>query len=288
MILEHKTIHLFGHLLFEKAIIVPPFARSNPMPNEACFLYVLDGTYQSISEEESLRVHMGEAVLMKCGNYLGHMLAGGDKDRYEAMAVHFYPEVMKKVYSDKLPSFLMDNEYDFSTNMVKVKASILVKKYIESVLFYFENPELVSEEILILKLKEIVLLLLQTENAPGIIEVFHNLFNPRTVSFKEVVEAHLFTSMTIPELAGLTNLSVSSFKREFTRIYNDSPARYRTKKRIERAQQLLSVSETSIGDIAFETGFNDVAHFSKIFKSSTGISPTAYRLSQSDKKLDQS
>lgn len=287
MIQDHKAINLFGHLLFEKAILKTPFSRSVPMPNEACFLYILDGRYHAISEEDSFLAEAEEAVLMKCGNYMGHMLSKKSEHRYEAVAVHFYPEVMKKVYADAPPSFLTDTSFTFSRNMVKMEASILIRKYIESLLFYFENPELVSEEILILKLKEIVLLLLQTKNAPQVIEVFNNLFNPRTFTFKEVVEAHIFTSISISELAQLTNLSLSSFKRTFAQVYDDTPARFRTKRRIEKAKQLLALSENSIGHIAFEVGFLDVAHFSKVFKSVAGVSPSTFRLNRTDKKLDR-
>jgi len=287
MIQDHKTINLFGHLLFEKAIITTPFSRAVPMPNEACFLYIQDGAYHAVSEEESFMASPEEAVLMKCGNYLGQMLSYKEGNRYEAIAVHFYPEVMKKVYADSPPSFLTENVDSTTRNMVKLEASILIRKYIDGLLFYFENPELVSEEILILKLKEIVLLLLQTKNAPQVIEVFNNLFNPRTFTFKEIVEAHIFTSISIAELAQLANLSLSSFKRTFSQIYSDTPARYRTKKRIEKAQQLLVLTQDAIGDIAFEVGFQDVAHFSRVFKSTTGTSPSAYRLNQSGKRLNE-
>ena len=286
MILERKTIDLFGRLLFEKVVIVAPFKKPNPMPQEACFLYVLEGAYNSISEEESLVVKKDEAVLMKCGNYLSQMIATTSDRRYEAIAVHFFPDVLKKVYENDLPKFLKENTRPAERNMVRVEASMLVQKYIESLLFYFENPQLVNEEILVLKLKEIILLLLQTENAPGIIEVLSNLFNPREFGFKEVVDAHIFSPVTVSELAGLTHLSLSSFKREFARLYGDSPARYFRKKKIDKAKDLLVVSDKLIGDIAFECGFNDVANFSKAFKLHAGISPSEYRMNRKDKILD--
>ena len=287
MILEHKTINLFGKLLFEKAVIQAPHRKPNPMPQEACFLYVLEGATNNISEEESLLVKKDEAVLMKCGSYLSQMVSTAADRRYAAVAVHFYPEVLKKVYGNEVPAFLKENR-GFDRNMVRVEASILVQKYIESLLFYFENPQLVSEDILILKLKEIILLLIQTENAPHVLEVLSNLFNPREYSFKEVIDAHIFSTVTVSELADLTHLSLSSFKREFARLYDDSPARYFRRKRLEKAQALLAVSNESIGDIAFECGFSDMAYFSKIFKSHTGFSPSAFRMNQTDKKLDES
>ena len=80
------------------------------------------------------------------------------------MTIHFHPEMLKKAYGDSLPSFLKKPIDDSQNFMVHVKASELVKKYIEGVLFYVENEQLVTEEILVLKLKEIILLLLQTDN----------------------------------------------------------------------------------------------------------------------------
>ncbi len=76
MIIDYKTIDLFGIMLFETVILKPPFKKPNPMPNEACFLYIIEGEYDSVSENEQLRIHTEESVLMKCGNYLSTTLVG--------------------------------------------------------------------------------------------------------------------------------------------------------------------------------------------------------------------
>jgi transcriptional regulator GlxA family with amidase domain len=124
-----------------------------------------------------------------------------------------------------------------------MKATILVRKYIESILFYFENPQLVTEDILILKLKEIILLLLQTGDSPRVIEILTNLFSEKIFSFKEVIEAHICSHLTIQELVTLTHHSLSSFKRKFKQIYSDTPANYLRARRLEKARQLLSISD---------------------------------------------
>ncbi len=59
----------------------------------------------------------------------------------------------------------------------------------------------------------------------------------------------------------LANLSLSSFKREFRRVFNDSPARYLKHKKLERARQLLEKTYRRIKEIAFECGFEDFPHF---------------------------
>ncbi|HED38107.1 MAG TPA: AraC family transcriptional regulator [Ignavibacteria bacterium] len=286
MIVEYKTIELFGKMLFEKVILIPPFKKKNPMPNEACFLYIMDGEYNSISEKEQLRIKADEAVLMKCGSYLSQMYTSKTSKRYEAVAVHFYPDILKKVYDNKLPNFLKTEKGNSElTGMGKINSDLLISKYIESILLYFENPSLVDEEILILKLKEIILLLNQTKNAPVIHSILSNLFNPTTYSFREIIDAHIYSTISLSELSELTNMSLSTFKREFKKIYNNSPAVYIKDKKLTKAKELLSVSKLRVSDVTFDSGFNNVAHFSKSFKQKFGITPSNYQLTHLNKPL---
>ena len=282
MVIEHRIINLFGKKVFEKAIVTPPFKNPNPLPNEACFLYVLEGGNNSYSEEEHITLQQDEAVLMKCGNYMYEGIPDKDTGRGGIVAIHFHPEVLEKIYKNEVPAFLKKKELiPFRANMVAVKSEILINKYIESLLFYFENPGLVNEALLILKFKEIILLLLNTKDAPAIIEIMHNLFSPKSFSLKQMVEAHIFSPITIPDLARLTNNSLSSFKREFKKIYHDSPANYIKIKRLEKAAELLTVSDESISSIAYDCQFNDIAHFSNSFNAKYKCSPSQYRLDQS-------
>ncbi|MGH1336576.1 MAG: helix-turn-helix domain-containing protein [Aureispira sp.] len=277
MIIDYKTLELFGKMIFETVTLEPPFKKTNPMPNEACFLYIIEGEYDSTSEKEQLRIQTEESVLMKCGNYLSSMLQSKQSEKYQALAVHFYPEVLLKIYENKLPSFLKEKQSE-EIGMSKLNSDILIRKYIESILFYFENPNLVNEDILILKLKEIILLLKQTKNAPAIHNILSNLFTPSSYLFREVIEAHYFSNISLEELAQLTNQSLSTFKRAFKKLYKTSPATYLRDKKLEKAVELLETTNWRATDIAYDCGFGDVSHFSKTFKNKYGVSPTAYKL----------
>lgn len=279
MIIDYNRIDLFGKMLFEKAIIKPPLKKRNPMTNEACFLHIRQGTYNSISEDEFLNVLKHQSVLMKCGNFLGQMLPDKETGLYEAVAVHFHPEVLQKIYADNLPKFLANNKNRITpSNMALVKASIPVEKYVEDVLFYFENPQLANEEILVLKIKEIILLLMQTQNAPNVLQILDNLFTKRTIDFKTTVESHLFSEISLTELAQLNSMSLSSFKRKFKAVYNTTPMQYISLCRLQKSKHLLAISEESIANIAHSCGFKTINHFSKKFKESVGVSPSIYRM----------
>ena len=150
-------------------------------------------------------------------------------------------------------------------------------------LFYFDNPSLVDEEILVLKLKEIILLLKQTKNAPVIQQILSQLFSPATFAFKQVIEDNIYTHLSSEQLALLTNLSASSFKREFKKIYDDTPSNYFKNKRLERAAELLIISDERITNISFNCVFSNLARFSKCFHQKFNTSATEYRLNKISK-----
>ena len=73
MITERKQYQLFGKIIFEKVTIEAPFKIPNPMPNEACFLYMLEGQIDYKTQLQSISIPVNEAVLLKCGNYFSQM-----------------------------------------------------------------------------------------------------------------------------------------------------------------------------------------------------------------------
>ncbi len=288
MILDRKTYELYGKKLIEKLVIAAPFQIPGPMAEEACFLYVIEGEIKYQMEGIHINVPAKDAVLLKCGNYFGQMINTRAASKQEVIIVHFHPEILKIVYDRALPKILqVPGIINIRIKLEKINNELLIQKYIEGLLFYFDNPSLVNEEILVLKLKEIVLLLAQTKNAPVIQQILSQLFSPNMYSFKQIVDENIFNQSSTDKLARLTNLSTSSFKREFKKIYDDTPSNYFKNKRLEKAAELLSVSDERITDISYKCGFNDLAHFSKCFHDKYNLSPTAYRLNQKNKFLNQ-
>ncbi|MDF1518813.1 MAG: helix-turn-helix transcriptional regulator [Lutibacter sp.] len=74
--------------------------------------------------------------------------------------------------------------------------------------------------------------------------------------------------------------NAAKFKREFKKNYNDSPANYLRNKKLDKAAELLLVSEERITDIAFDCGFNGLANFSTLFHDKFGCAPSSFRLAQ--------
>jgi hypothetical protein len=242
VVTDYKKIELYGKPLIHKVILKSPFEFEFPISDYACFLFSLKGDLQFHIHEKNVIVPTNYSLLLNCINTVKKIgNAHPDMDN-EIVVINFHPDILKKIYERDVP-FLLQQPKNSVTNQSseKINNDFLIQKYIEGLLFYFENPSLVHEEILILKLKEIILLLSQTKNAETIQVILSQLFSPITYTFRQVIDGNIFSQGGIEELARKTNLSISSFKREFSKLYNDSPANYIKTKRLEKAAELLLV-----------------------------------------------
>jgi AraC family transcriptional regulator, exoenzyme S synthesis regulatory protein ExsA len=281
MILDHKQYDLFGKPLLEIIELKPPFDFTFPMADNACFHYMLENEMHYRIDEKEVGISARESVLLNCRSVGNTMSNANTANNNKVVIVHFHPGILKKIYDRELPKLLQQPKNPVSNKTSeRISNDFLIQKYIEGLLFYFNNPALVNEDMLVLKLKEIILLLSQTNHAEAIQMILSQLFSPTVYSFKQIIEANLFSSITMEELADYCNLSLSSFKREFAKIYNDTPANYIKTKRLEKATELLLVSSNPISAIAFECGFNDLSNFTKSFRDKYNVAPSKYKLSQ--------
>ncbi len=280
MIIEHKTIELFDKKVFEKIVVSDKLKNHNPIPNEGCFFYILDGINNSISEKENVVLKKDDGVLMKCGNYLYQGIPNKQSQRLSFIVIHIYPEIIEKIYTLNSPLFSKNSSTLYQdSNLSAIRGNRFVKNYMESILLYFEKPEMINESLMTVKFKEFIELILNTKDAPEIKQIIHNLFKTNAVTFKETVKAHIFSEITIADLAMLTNCSLATFKRKFKESFNDTPQNYFINKRLERSAKRLRYSDKSIGEIAYDCLFKNTSHFSTVFNKKYNLSPSQYRKS---------
>ncbi len=244
---------------------------------------MLNGEMQYQFDGDPINIPADYSLLLNCIHSGKQIHETSKKSKGEIVVITFHPRILRRIYERGLPFIFQKNNKISNQSGKKINNDFLIQKYIEGLLFYFENPSLVNDEILVLKLKEIILLLSQTKEAETIQVILSQLFSPATYTFKQIIEANLFSQSNVEELAQKNNLSVSSFKREFKKLYNDSPASYIKNKRLERAAELLLASDERITEIAFDCGFNDLANFTKSFHDKYGTTPTNYRLKPNNK-----
>lgn len=276
MILNHQKFEYKDKCLLEKVTIKAPFRFIADFNNEACFIHFVSGETLINAPQANYLIKSKGSVVLKCGKYLADLFEYGGAEEYEILVFHLYPEVLKSIYKNELPP-LAKSQVSKPSYFKTVNSSPLVSDFVESLQFYFKNPQLVNNEVLELKIKELILFLLKTDSSNTIEDLFLDLFTPKNMSIIDVVRNHIFSDLSVSSLAELCNLSLSSFNRNFQNLYGQTPASYLKEKRLLRAKDLLTHSNLTITEVSFQSGFNDLAHFSRSFKKAFQMSPRVYR-----------
>lgn len=99
----------------------------------------------------------------------------------------------------------------------------------------------------------------------------------RLLPAKEYIEQYFHQPVSLEELAKLSNMSVTNFRREWKKIYLETPLQYRDSIRLYYAKEYLNSGYYTVTEIAEKCGFDDVSYFVRFFKKQTGLTPGAYK-----------
>ena len=84
-------------------------------------------------------------------------------------------------------------------------------------------------------------------------------------------------AITVEDMARRCNLDRSYFGKVFRDVLGQSPQEFLIQYRMEKAAELLKITDLSVGEISRQVGYPNQLHFSRAFKNFYGISPRTYR-----------
>ena len=96
------------------------------------------------------------------------------------------------------------------------------------------------------------------------------------------IDANIGEPVTLANLAAAAGLSRMYFARQFRAATGIRPHEYVLRRRVERAQQLMTATSDALVDIALRVGFQSQAHFTTVFKRIVGNTPRQWRREQPD------
>lgn len=98
----------------------------------------------------------------------------------------------------------------------------------------------------------------------------------RIVNAKLYIDENYHEQIDLEEVSKQAFISKFHFHRLFRRIYQKTPLEYITKKRIDKAKEMLSDNK-AVTEVCNEVGFESITSFSKLFKKESGFPPTYFR-----------
>lgn len=137
-----------------------------------------------------------------------------------------------------------------------------------------------KDVLLELTMKEMMVRLMQTQ-ARGLFTKDYGAMashNPMAAVVQHIAE-HLHEKIDMANLAGMAYMSRAKFFAKFKEIFGETPARFIAGMRIEKAKELLNHQGMAVSDVAYQSGFENLSHFTTAFKKETGCTPSQFRKS---------
>lgn len=188
-------------------------------------------------------------------------------------------------------SFLKDYQprsntsYSTSKSVMPIATNEMVESFCYSVLPFFTATGAVPEAMIELKFRELLVHILHDPANSDLQHYFLQLLQQPVSPISEIMENNYAYNLTIENYARLCNRSVSSFKRDFQAIYKTTPGRWLIEKKLETAKKLLLQSARTVADVSFESGFENTAHFCRLFRQKTGLTPLQFRKNTMEKPV---
>ncbi|MFH1761074.1 MAG: helix-turn-helix transcriptional regulator, partial [bacterium] len=103
--------------------------------------------------------------------------------------------------------------------------------------------------------------------------------DPLFIKAADKIREDIDKSITVSDLAGYLNVSISKCYKLFKKNAGTSAVKYILEEKLETAKNLLETTELSVTEVQFKVGFNNAPYFSRTFKKRFGVSPGAFKKS---------
>ena len=238
--------------------------------------YVLSGKRIFHKNAKAWDLKEGVCVFIKKGTHIAEKQEG---DGWCVMVFFMPDHFLKQLINENRNSLPLTNLPEAGVDhLLPLDINEISKSFFSSMLPYFTQVPPPPENLLELKFKELILSLLSNKKNERFLSYLNNLCNDKHPSMEEIMQNNFTFNLTLVEYAKLTCKSIPTFKRDFKKLFKDTPAKWVMKKRLNLATELLENTPLSVEEITYECGFENQTHFSRIFKLKIGVSPLQFRM----------
>jgi len=247
--------------------------------NRNAISLVISGEKTMQFAEKSVTVNDNEFHFLSEGNCLVTMKLA-EKKTFKSILIFFDNKVLNDFYLkyDKRITELKRKTKIAPESYIAFRKDAFVLHFIASLNLLFQSKSIISKEIKQVKFEELMLHLLETHPHKLLSFQTSNTKDLDDFKIRKVVETNLTKSISLEELAFLCNLSLSTFKRRFIKIYNTPPNKWMLRKRMELAKELLLHHKEKPSEVFYKVGYSNHSSFTQSFKQLFGTTPKEFQL----------
>lgn len=242
------------------------FFGHNTLVLQVSGMFTLETAGQKISMQG------GEMLLIR-KNQLGQITKTPLPDApYETIVISLQEDLLRKIALEE--QIDLQQKYIGPPN-IHIPANDFLRGYFQSIVPYVRNPAAkLTDELGILKVKEVVKLLLHT--LPGLSRFLFDFSAPYKIDLEKFMGSNFHFNIPVERFARLTGRSLAGFKRDFKKTFGTSPRQWLQERRLAEARHLIESKHRKPSAIYLDLGFESLSHFSHSFKKKFGRAPSEW------------
>ena len=241
-------------------------------------VYVLSGQKKWITPSADYLVKEDESIFVRKGAFKNRQYF---EEGFCVLMFFMKDDFIKRCFQEDIQregsgaKMLDDPEFIYRVNVTES-----LKTLYHSFFSYLKQEDRIPQKIIELKFREMLLNICSDSNNRDIRDVLYTLYKNVGGSIESIMEEQYIYNLNIDEFARLCGRSLSSFKREFKKIYDSTPGKWLLAKRLNLARNILLNTDLTIQQICYDCGFESDSHFVRSFKQRFGVTPKQWRLSK--------
>jgi AraC family transcriptional regulator, exoenzyme S synthesis regulatory protein ExsA len=243
------------------------FFKSDISFDQHMLIWFISGETKIIQSDQTYHFKTGDIFLIPRNQLATILNYPKDGQPHKTVVMHLSTERLRTFYKD----LKVASRSSVPSKIYSFNEHPLLKSCLASLIPYFEMEEL-PPHIASLKITEAISILRSVDKA--IDDVLANFEEPGKIELADYMEKNFMFNLPLDKFSYLTGRSLTTFKRDFQKVFKTTPQRWLTQKRLELAHYYFVEKKHKPIDVCYEVGFENLSHFSFAFKKHYGYAPS--------------
>jgi AraC family transcriptional regulator, exoenzyme S synthesis regulatory protein ExsA len=236
--------------------------------------FLRTGTKEVIGDDKTVQIGNEHFLIIKSGNCLMTEKVSDSFKVYRSILFFF---------SDEEILHFLEKYNQFSSNLKNHKSFYIfeydnfVQNFVDSLEQILKLPKKIQSQILKNKFEELMLYLMHQDNADFLNSLVQNI-DDKISRLNYIAENNKHNKLSLDELAFLCNMSVSTFKREFFKLYQMTPMKWFAEQRLNHVAFMLKTKKNRPIELYEDAGYENFSNFVQAFKRKFGMTPKEYQI----------
>ncbi len=241
-------------------------------------VYVLSGQKKWITPSNEYLVKENQSIFVRKGAFKNQQYF---EEGFCVLMFFMRDDFIKRsIDEDIARETLFLKTIDYPEFIYRINVSDSLKTLYHSFFSYLKQDKKTSQKIIELKFREMMLNICSDPNNTSFKDVLYTISKNIDNTIEQIMEEQYIYNLNVDEFARLCGRSISTFKRDFKKLYNTTPGKWLIRKRLDLARNLILTTDFTIQQICYDCGFESDSHFIRSFKKLFGMTPKQWRISK--------